>query len=76
MGRNKWHLLSPENYNKVFDVLSQRYPKFFMRGKVFIFKKGIHRDDNKLELVDANAVNVNGDEPKLGINFKVENKNE
>jgi len=44
MGRNKWHLLSPENYNKVFDVLSQRYPKFFMRGKVFIFKKGIHRD--------------------------------
>ncbi len=44
MGRNKWHLLSPENYNKVFDVLSQRYPKFFIRGKVFIFKKGIHRD--------------------------------
>ena len=44
MGKNKWHLLSPENYNKVFDVLSQRYPKFFMRSKVFIFKKGIHRD--------------------------------
>ena len=44
MGRNKWHLLSPENYNKIFDSLSQRYPKFFMRGKVFIFKKGIHRD--------------------------------
>ena len=44
MGRNKWYLLSSENYNKVFDVLSQRYPKFFMRGKVFIFKKGIHRD--------------------------------
>ena len=168
MGRNKWYLLSPENYNKVFDVLSQRYPKFFMRGKVFIFKKGIHRDifndeelkfsktiirkflrlyaeqkeyiklhiesaarydlegneagvvtkedveslaktqeeiknqialrkskkleqkkhykphkeskpnnqDNKLELVDVNAVNVNGDKAKLGINFKVENKNE
>ena len=168
MGRNKWHLLSPENYNKVFDVLSQRYPKFFMRGKVFIFKKGIHRDifndeelkfsktiirkflrlyaeqkeyiklhiesaarydlegneagvvtkedveslaktqeeikkqialrkskkleqkkhykpnkeskpsnqDNKLELVDANAVSTKGDKAKLGINFKVENKNE
>jgi len=168
MGRNKWHLLSPENYNKVFDVLSQRYPKFFMRSKVYIFKKGIHRDifndkelkfsktiirkflrlyaeqkeyvklhiesaarydlegneagivtkedveslaktqeeiktqialkkskkleqkkhykphkeskpnnqDNKLELVDVNAVNVNGDKAKLGINFKVENKNE
>ena len=44
MEKNKWHLLSPENYNKVFDVLSQRYPKFFTRGKVFIFKKGIHRD--------------------------------
>ena len=44
MEKNKWHLLSPENYNKVFDVLSQRYPKFFMRSKVFIFKKGIHRD--------------------------------
>ncbi len=148
--------------------LSQRYPKFFMRSKVFIFKKGIHRDifndeelkfsktiirkflrlyaeqkeyvklhientvrydlegneagivtkedveslaktqeeiknqialrkskkleqkkyykhnkeskpnnqDNKLELVDANAVNTNDDKPKLGINFKVENKNE
>ena len=168
MGRNKWHLLSPENYNKIFDSLSQRYPKFFMRGKVFIFKKGIHRDifndeelkfsktiirkflrlyaeqkeyiklhientarydlegneaevvtkedveslaksqeeiknqialrkskkleqkkhykphkeskpnnqDNKLELVDVNAVNVNVDKAKLGINFKVENKNE
>jgi sRNA-binding protein len=168
MVRNKWYLLPPENYNKVFDVLSQRYPKFFVRGKVFIFKKGIHRDifndeelkfsktiirkflklyaeqkeyiklhvesavrydlegneagivtkedvqslaktqeeirnqialkkskkleqkkhykpneeskpsnqNNKLELVDVNAVNVNGDKPKLGINFKVENKNE
>ena len=168
MGKNKWHLLSPENYNKVFDVLSQRYPKFFMRSKVFIFKKVIHRDifndeelkfsktiirkflrlyaeqkeyiklhientarydlegneaevvtkedvesltktqeeiknqialrkskkleqkkhykpnkesklsnqDNKLEFVDANAVNTNDDKLKLGINFKVENKNE
>ena len=32
--------------------------------------------DNKLELVDANAVNTNNDKPRLGINFKVENKNE
>ena len=26
--------------------------------------------------MDVNAVNVNGDKPKLGINFKVENKND
>ncbi len=32
--------------------------------------------DNKLELLDAHSVNTNGDKPKLGINFKVENKNE
>jgi sRNA-binding protein len=32
--------------------------------------------DNKLELVDANAVNTNGDKPKLSINFKAKNKNE
>ena len=35
-----------------------------------------NNQDNKLELVDANAVNTNDDKPKLGINFKVENKNE
>jgi len=35
-----------------------------------------NNQDNKLELVDVNAVNVNGDKAKLGINFKVENKNE
>ena len=40
----RWHLLPPEEYNKVFDVLSHKYPKFFIEGKVFIFKKGIHRD--------------------------------
>ena len=38
------HLLPPEDYNKVFDVLSHKYPKFFIEGKVFIFKKGIDRD--------------------------------
>ena len=42
--QNDWHLLSPEDYDKVFDVLSQKYPKLFMRDKSFIFKKGIHRD--------------------------------
>ena len=42
--QNDWHLLSPEDYNKVFDVLSQKYPKLFIRDKSFIFKKGIHRD--------------------------------
>jgi sRNA-binding protein len=40
----RWHLLPPEDYNKVFDVLSHKYPKFFIEDKVFIFKKGIHRD--------------------------------
>ena len=42
--QNDWHLLSPEDYDKVFDVLSQKYPKLFMRDKSFVFKKGIHRD--------------------------------
>ena len=54
MGKNKWHLLSPENYNKVFDVLSQRYPKFFMRSKVFIFKKGtIGKEKNGAKIKDS-----------------------
>ena len=39
-----WHLLSSEDYNKVFNTLSQKYPKLFMKNKVFIFKKGVHRD--------------------------------
>ena len=42
--QNDWHLLSPEDYNKVFNVLSQKYPKLFIKDKSFIFKKGIHRD--------------------------------
>ena len=42
--QNDWHLLSPEDYNKVFDALSQKYPKLFIKDKSFIFKKGIHRD--------------------------------
>jgi sRNA-binding protein len=42
--QNDWHLLFPEDYDKVFDVLSQKYPKLFIRDKSFIFKKGIHRD--------------------------------
>jgi len=47
-----WHLLSPEDYNKVFDALSQKYPKLFIKDKVFILKKGVHRDifnDTQLE---------------------------
>ncbi len=35
-----------------------------------------NNQDNKLELVDSNSVDANGDKPKLGIIFKVENKNE
>ena len=42
--QNDWHLLPPEDYDKVFDALSQKYPKLFIRDKSFIFKKGIHRD--------------------------------
>ena len=47
-----WHLLSPEDYNKVFDSLSKKYPKLFIKDKVFVFKKGVHRDifnDTELE---------------------------
>lgn len=40
----RWHLLAPEDYNKVFEILSYKYPKLFIEGKVFIFKKQIHRD--------------------------------
>ena len=39
-----WHLLSPEDYNKVFDSLSKKYPKLFI--------KGVHQDifhDTELE---------------------------
>jgi len=47
-----WHLLSPEDYNKVFDCLSKKYPKLFIKDEVFILKKGVHRDifnDTELE---------------------------
>ena len=40
----RWHLLPPEDYDKVFDILSHKYPKFFIKGKVFIFKKEFHKD--------------------------------
>ena len=40
----KWPLLSPKDYNAVFDALSQKHPKLFMKEKVFIFKKGVHKD--------------------------------
>jgi sRNA-binding protein len=48
----RWHLLSPEDYNKVFDYLSKKYPKLFIKDVVFIFKKGVHQDifnDTELE---------------------------
>ena len=41
---NKWHLLSPEDYDKVFDNLSRKYPKLFIKDKVFVLKKGVHQD--------------------------------
>ena len=47
-----WHLLSPEDYNKVFYYLSKKYPKLFIKDKVFVFKKGVNRDifnDTELE---------------------------
>ena len=44
MIQTKWHLLSPENYNKIFDVLSQEYPKLFIKDQVLILKKRLHRD--------------------------------
>ena len=37
--QNDWHLLSPEDYNKVFDALSQKYPKLFIKGKSFNIKE-------------------------------------
>ena len=40
----KWHLLSPEDYDKVFDSLSVKYPKLFIKDVVFLFKKGLHQD--------------------------------
>ena len=40
----KWHLLSPENYHKIFDSLSVKYPKLFIKDVVFLFKKGLHQD--------------------------------
>jgi len=40
----KWHLLSPEDYCKVFDSLSRKYPKLFIKDKVFVLKKGLHQD--------------------------------
>ena len=41
---NKWHLLSPQNYDKVFNILSSQYPKLFIKEKVFILKKRLHQD--------------------------------
>ena len=40
----KWHLLSPEDYDKVFDSLSVKYPKLFIKDLVFLFKKRLHQD--------------------------------
>ena len=40
----KWHLLSPEDYDKVFSTLSLKYPNLFIKDKVFILKKGLHQD--------------------------------
>ena len=40
----KWHLLSPEDYDKVFSTLSSKYPNLFIKDKVFILKKGLHQD--------------------------------
>jgi len=39
-----WYLLSPEDYNKVFDYLSNKYPKLFIKDGVFLLKKGLHQD--------------------------------
>lgn len=41
---NRWYLLSPEDYNKVFDYLSKKYPKLFIKDEVFVFKKGVNQD--------------------------------
>ena len=40
----KWHLLSPEDYDKVFSTLSSKYPNLFIKDKVFVLKKGLHQD--------------------------------
>ena len=40
----KWHLLSPEDYDKVFSTLSLKYPNLFIKDKVFVLKKGLHQD--------------------------------
>ena len=40
----KWHLLSPEAYDKVFSALSLKYPNLFIKDKVFVLKKGLHQD--------------------------------
>ena len=40
----KWYLLSPEDYDKVFDSLSAKYPKLFIKDVVFLLKKGLHQD--------------------------------
>jgi sRNA-binding protein len=42
-GKN-YFLLSSEEYNKVLEALSQKYPKLFIKDRVLIFKKGIHKD--------------------------------
>jgi sRNA-binding protein len=41
---SRWYLLSPEDYNKVFDYLSKKYPKLFIKDEVFVFKKGVNQD--------------------------------
>jgi hypothetical protein len=34
----KWHLLSPDDYTKVFDFLSTKYPKFFIKKEIFVLQ--------------------------------------
>ena len=53
----KWHLLSPEDYDKVFSALSSKYPNLFIKDKVFILKKGLHQDiSNSSELEFSKTV--------------------
>ena len=39
-----YFLLTDEEYKKVFEELSDKYPKLFIKDRVLIMKKGIHRD--------------------------------
>ena len=51
-GKN-YFLLSSEEYNKVLEALSQKYPKLFIKDRVLIFKKGIHKDIFEGEVLNA-----------------------